>query len=107
VEIGAVCRFRGSLRQGGELKVAGLVRNLSEGGLMMELPHPHTKGTFLDVTLRTGDFRIHVVAEVVWAGPAEVVKGVGQVHRHGLQFLRMSQDQRKAIRRFIIKRLTS
>ena len=106
VEIGAVCRFRGGARPGGELKVTGLIRNLSEGGLMMELPHPHTKGTFLDVSLRTGDTRIHVVAEVVWAGPAEIVKGVGQVHRHGLQFVRMSQDQRNAIRRFIIKRLT-
>jgi len=107
VEIGAVCRFRGGARQGGEVKVAGLVRNLSEGGLMLELPQAHAKGTLLDVSLRTGDTRVHAGAEVVWAGLPEIVKGVGQVYRHGLRFVRLTQDQRNGIRRFIIKRLTS
>jgi len=107
VEIGAVCRFRGGARQGGEQRVSGLIRNLSEGGIMLELPQQHAKGTFLDISLRTGETRVHALAEVMWIGLPEVVKGVGQVYRHGLQFVRMTQDQRNAIRRFIIKRLTS
>jgi CheY-like chemotaxis protein len=106
VEIGAVCRFRGGAWQGGgELRVSGLIRNLSEGGLMLELPQQHSKGTFLDISLRTGEARVHALAEVVWVGPPEILKGIGQVYRHGLQFGRMTQSQENAIRRLIVKRL--
>lgn len=107
VEIGALCRFRGSARQPGGVKVAGLIRDLSEGGLMLELPQAHPKGTLAEVGFRTDDARILAVAEVVWTGRPEAVKGVGQVYRHGLRFVRMAQEQRSAIRRFILKRLSA
>jgi CheY-like chemotaxis protein len=107
VEMSALCRFRGSGRQGGGVKVAGLVRNLSEGGLMLELPRVYARGVLAEISFRTDEARILAVAEVVWTGPPESVKGVGQVYRHGLRFVRMAQDQRNAIRRFIIKRFTT
>jgi CheY-like chemotaxis protein len=107
VEIGALCRFRSSTRHGAGAKVAGLVRNLSEGGIMLELPQLHARGALAEISFRTDDARILSVAEVVWTGPPETVKGVGQVYRHGLCFVRMAQDQRNAIRRFIVKRFTT
>ncbi|MBI4736613.1 MAG: response regulator [candidate division NC10 bacterium] len=107
VEIGALCRFRGSARQGGGVKVAGLVRNLSEGGLRLELPQMHPRGVLAEISFRTDDARILAVAEVVWTGAPETVQGVGQVFCHGLRFVRMAQDQRNAIRRFIVKRFTT
>lgn len=107
VEISALCRFRGSARQGGGVKVAGLVRNLSEGGLRLELPQMHPRGVLAEISFRTDDARILAVAEVVWTGAPETVQGVGQVYCHGLCFVRMAQDQRNAIRRFIVKRFTT
>jgi CheY-like chemotaxis protein len=107
VEIGALCRFRGSARHGEGARVAALVRNLSEGGLMLELPQVCSRGALLEISLRTDDARLHAVAEVVWTGPPDIVKGVGQIHRHGVRFVRMGQEQRNAIRRFIVKRFTT
>lgn len=107
VEISALCRFRISTRQGAGVKIAGLIRNLSEGGLMLELAQLHLRGTLAEIGFRTNDARILAFAEVVWTGPPESVRGVGQVYRHGLQFVRMAQDQRNAIRRFIVNRFTT
>lgn len=107
VEISALCRFRSSARQGTGVKVAGLIRNLSEGGLMLELPQVHPRGVLAEIGFRTDDSRILAVAEVAWAGPPETVRGVGAVYRHGLHFVRLAQDQRNAIRRFIVKRFTT
>jgi DNA-binding response OmpR family regulator len=107
VEIGAICRFRGGTRRAGRGRIAGLIRNLSEGGVMLELPQTCGKGTLLEISLRTGDARLHALSEVVWTGPPEMVTGVGQVFRHGLRFVWMDQEQRNAIRRFIVKRFTA
>jgi len=107
VEIGVPCRIRGSGRQGAGAKLAGLVRNLSEGGLGLELPQACAKGTLLEISLRTDDARLHPLAEVVWTGPPENVKGAGQVYRHGLRFVRMPREQRRAIRRFLVKRFVA
>jgi DNA-binding response OmpR family regulator len=103
VEIGVLCRFRGGARQGAAAWVTGLIRNLSEGGLMLELPQARVKGATLEVSLRTDDARVLAVAEVVWVGPPEAAKG-GQSYRHGVHFARMAREQRSAIRRFIAKR---
>lgn len=107
VEIKATCRMRSSARQAGVGRIAGLIRNLSERGVMLELPQLCEKGAWLEIGLRTGDARLHVVAEVVWTAPAETVTGTGQVFRHGLRFVWMDQEQRNAIRRFIVKRFTT
>ncbi len=107
VEIGAICRVRAGGNQAAGTKVAGIVRNLSEGGLMVELPELCTRGATVEVTLRTDDARVQTLAEIVWAGAPENVKGVGRVYRHGVKFVRMPTEQRNAIRRFIVKRFTS
>ena len=107
VEIGAICRIRAGGNQAAGSKVAGIVRNLSEGGLMVELPELCTRGATVEVTLRTDDARVQTLAEIVWAGAPENVKGVGRVFRHGVKFVRMPTEQRNAIRRFIVKRFTS
>jgi len=107
VEIGVICRFRGGIKQGGAGKLAGLICNLSEGGAMLELTQAFGKGAQLEIGLRTGDSRLHAISEVVWTGPAESVTGVGDVYRHGLRFIGMDQEQRNAIRRFIVKRFTA
>ncbi len=101
VEIGAICRLRS---RGGTGRIAGLIRNLSEGGIMLELEQSCEKGTLLEISIRTGEGRLHAVSEVVWAGPPEMLAGVGRVYRHGLRFVWMDQEQRNAIRRFIVKR---
>lgn len=107
VEIGAICRLRRAGRQPARGRIAGLIRNLSEGGVMLELPQSCRKGTLLEISLRTGDARLHAVSEVVWTGPPEMIAGVGQVFRHGLRFVWMDQEQRNTIRRFIVKRFTT
>jgi CheY-like chemotaxis protein len=107
VEIGAICRLRIRGRQLPANKVAGIVRNLSEGGLMIELPLLCEKGGTLEIMLRTDDARVQTVAEIVWAGAPEAAKGSGRVFRHGLRFVRMALEQRKAIHRFIVKRFTA
>jgi CheY-like chemotaxis protein len=107
VEIGVVCRFRGGGNQPAGSKVAGIVRNLSEGGLVAELPEMCIKGATVEVTLRTDDARVQTLAEIVWTSAPENVKGLGRVYRHGVKFIRMPTEQRNAIRRFIVKRFTT
>jgi len=107
VEIGAICRLRGGGRQPGAGRIAGLIRNLSEGGVMLELPRSYGKGTMLEIGLRTDDARLQAVSEVVWTGPPDMITGVGQVFRHGVRFVWMDQEQRNTIRRFIVKRFTA
>ena len=107
VEIGAICRLHSRARQVGAGRIAGLIRNLSEGGVMLELSQSCEKGGWLEISLRTGDARLHAVAEVVWTGPPETVQGAGRVYRHGLRFVAMDQDQRDTIRRFIVKRFSA
>jgi CheY-like chemotaxis protein len=107
VEIGAICRLRSGRRQVGAGRVAGLVRNLSEGGVMLELPQSCGKGALLEISLRTNDARLHAASEVVWAGPPEMVAGRGRVYPHGLRFVWINQEQRNTIRRLIVKRFTA
>ena len=107
VEIGAICRFGGHGNDGGTGRVAGLIRNLSEGGVMLELEQSCPKGTLLEISIRTGESRLRAVSEVVWSGPPEMLAGIGRVFRHGLRFVWMDQEQRNTIRRFIVKRFTS
>lgn len=106
VEIGAICRLRGGM-PAGVGKIAGLVRNLSEGGVMLELPRSCAKGALLEISLRTNDARLHAISEVVWAGSPEMVAGRGEVYPHGLRFVWMDQQQRNTIRRLIVKRFTA
>jgi len=107
VEIGVICRLRRGASRGGAGRIAGLIRNLSEGGVMLELPHACEKGAWLEINLRTEDARLHAVGEVVWSAPSEAMPGAGQAYRHGLRFVWMDQEQRNAIRRFIVKRFSA
>ncbi len=107
VEIGVICRLRRSASRGVAGRIAGFIRNLSEGGVMLELPQRCEKGAWLDISLRTGDARLHAVGEVVWNAASEAMPGAGPAYRHGLCFVWMDQDQRNAIRRFIVKRFSA
>jgi hypothetical protein len=106
VDIAVLCRFRSGGKPTPEGRVAGLVRTLSEGGFLLELPYACGKDAVLEISLRTDEGRQHLVGEVVWIGPLETVKGVGRVYRHGLRFVRISREQQNAIRRFLIRRFT-
>lgn len=101
-----LCRFRSGGKHESEEKVAGLIRTMSEGGLLLEIPRMCPKGAMLEISLRTDETRLRPLAEVVWIGQPDTVKGVGQVFRHGLRFVRMTREQRNTIRRFLFRRFT-
>jgi CheY-like chemotaxis protein len=107
VEIGALCRLPGAGRPGGGVAVSGLVRTVSEGGVMLELPQSCARGSLLQISMRGDDFRVHAIGEVVWIRKAEGVKAAGQVYHHGLRFVRMADEERDAFRRFIVRRFAA
>jgi len=106
VRLRAVCRFPGSERHNRNTSAEGLVRTLSEGGLMLEFLRSLGKGTLVEVGLRIIGTRLQPVAEVVWTGPRETGHQTGPTYRHGLRFVRIARGQREAIRRFLFKRFT-
>jgi CheY-like chemotaxis protein len=106
VQITAFCRLGEGRRRQRMKAVAGVIRNLSEGGLMLEFPQACTKEVLMEVSFRTDGSRLRVMSEVVWSGPPEYLSGAGRLCRHGLRFVGMSQQQQSAIRRFLLKRFT-
>ena len=106
VQLRAVCRFRGCESHTRNTSAEGLVRTLSEGGLMLEFLRSLGKGTLVEVGLRIIGTRLQPVAEVVWTGPRETGHQSGPIYRHGLRFVRIPRGQREAIRRFLVKRCT-
>jgi len=106
VQIAAFCRIGEGRKHQRTRAMAGMVCNLSEGGLMLEFPLTCTKGILLEVSFRTDETRLRTVSEVVWSAPPEFRDATGQVCRHGLRFVGMSQQQQSAIRRFLLKRFT-
>lgn len=93
--------------QGGAAQMAGIIRTLSEGGLLLELPRKYSRGTRLEIGLHTADSRIHALGEVIWAGLTATAKKVKPVYRLGLRFVRLTELQRSALRRFLARRLPS
>lgn len=79
----------------------GRIRNLSEGGLMVELPEGLVPGTALDLVLTLGDHPIRAEAEVVWA--QELPTTPAGSYRHGVKFTRFELQDRLTWAVFIAK----
>lgn len=104
VQLTAFCRLGEGRRQQRMRAIAGVIRNLSEGGLMLEFPQGCAKGVLMEVSFRTDGSRLRAMSEVVWSSPPEFLSGTGRICRHGLRFVGMSQQQQSAIRRFLLQR---
>lgn len=79
----------------------GRIRNLSEGGLLVELPELFAPGTHLDLDLSLGDRSIHARVEVAWStdpGDPEVTS-----FPHGVRFTRLELQDRLSLAVFIAK----
>ena len=79
----------------------GRIRNLSEGGLMVELPERFVPGTALDLVLTLGDHPIRAEVEVVWAQDPADNSNTSCVH--GLKFTRLELQDRLTLAVFIAK----
>ncbi|MFQ5847127.1 MAG: PilZ domain-containing protein [Candidatus Methylomirabilales bacterium] len=79
----------------------GRIRNLSEGGLMVELPELLPPGTPLDLMVSLGDRAIHAEAEVVWSQDRPGNAGTSYVH--GFKFVRLELQDRLTLAVFIAK----
>ena len=79
----------------------GRIRNLSEGGLMVELPEGLVPGTALDLVLTLGDHPVRAEAEVVWAQDPTDNSNSSRVH--GLKFTRLELQDRLTLAVFMAK----
>lgn len=79
----------------------GRVRNLSEGGLMVELPELLPSGTAIDLNISLGERSIHAEAEVVWSMESSD-EGV-TLYAHGCKFTRLELQDRLNLAVFIAK----
>lgn len=85
-ELRRFTRFRVSLpvmnqgAQSPENECAGVVRNVSDGGLMAEFPVRLEPGSVVRLLLRTGRRAVSVEGRIVWTAAA------GAMIRHGFAF---------------------
>jgi hypothetical protein len=77
----------------------GWTRNLSEGGVCVELSERLQPQTALHLLLRTGRGAIELEGQVAWAGEPS---GAGGGVLHGLTFVRIAPDQLQALRNLIV-----
>jgi len=77
----------------------GRILNLSEGGLMVELPERYPPGAAFDLLVHLDQRAIHPQAEVVWSQdrPDEATK----VYLHGLRFTRLDLQDRLTVELFL------
>jgi hypothetical protein len=79
----------------------GRIRNLSEGGLLVELPELLSPGTQLDLVISVDDRSVHAEAEVAWA--QELPTTPAGSYRHGVKFTRFELQDRLTWAVFIAK----
>ena len=79
----------------------GRIRNLSEGGLQVELPERFSSGTQLSLDLSLGDRSIHAEVEVAWS--TDPPGGAATSYSHGVKFLRLELQDRLSLAIFIAK----
>jgi hypothetical protein len=79
----------------------GRIHNLSEGGLMVELPELFPTGTRLDIDISLGDRSIHGEGEVVWS--QDPPDSPATSYLHGLKFTRLDLQDRLTLAVFIAK----
>lgn len=76
----------------------GRVRNISEGGLMVELPEPLPPGTALDLDIALGEASMHAEVEVVWSQDSS-----NGSYPHGCKFTQLTLKGRMTLALFIGK----
>lgn len=76
----------------------GQVRNISEGGLMVELPELLPPGTALDLDIILSERRIHAEVEVVWSKESSNAS-----YPHGCKFTRLELQDRLTLAVFLAK----
>jgi hypothetical protein len=79
----------------------GRIRNLSEGGLLVELPERFSSGTQLSLDLSLGDRSIHAEVEVTWS--TDPRDGAMTSYPHGVKFIRLELQDRLSLAVFIAK----
>jgi hypothetical protein len=77
----------------------GRILNLSEGGLMVELPERCPRGTAFDLLIHLDQRSIHPQAEVVWS--QERSDQTPKVYLHGLKFTRLDLQDRLTLELFL------
>lgn len=76
----------------------GQARNISEGGVMVELPELLAPGTALDLDISLGERSIHAEVEVVWSQDASQAS-----YAHGCKFTRLELQDRLTLAVFLAK----
>lgn len=76
----------------------GQVRNISEGGVMVELPELLSPGTALDIDVTLGDRAVHAEVEVIWSKESS-----NGVYPHGCKFTRLELQDRLTLAVFLAK----
>lgn len=79
----------------------GRIRNLSEGGLLVELPELLPPGSSLDLVISVEEKSVRAEAEVVWS--QELPTTASGSYRHGLRFTRFELQDRLTWAVFIAK----
>ena len=82
---------------------AGRIRNISEGGLMVELPELFPPRTPLALFIRLGEKSVRTEAEVVWS--QEFPDPAGTSYRHGLKITQLELQDRLILELFTAKEL--
>lgn len=77
----------------------GRIRNLSQGGVMVELAELHPPGTAFDLVIHLDQRSIHPQAEVIWSqNPSD---GAKRGYLHGLRFTRLDLQDRLTLELFV------
>jgi hypothetical protein len=79
----------------------GRIRNLSEGGLLVDLPELFPPGTQLSLDLSLGDRSIHAEVEVAWS--TDPPGGAATSYAHGVKFTRLELQDRLSLAVFIAR----
>lgn len=76
----------------------GGVRNISEGGVMVELPELLPPGAAVDLDISLGDRSIHAEVEIVWSR-----NSTHGSYPHGCKFTRLELQDRLTLAVFLAK----
>ncbi len=80
---------------------AGVVRTLSEGGLMIELPVRLQAASLLELRLPAPDGEIHAAGKVVYSRPHHDRKTGTLAYQHGVRFVGLDRERRTILRQLL------
>lgn len=78
---------------------SGQLRNVSQGGLMVELPECYAPGTAFDLLIPLDQRSIHPQAEVVWSHRS--ADETAHTYLHGLRFTKVDIQDRLTLELFM------